>query len=236
MKADREVFVERALSILGAKEQAVGSDVVWSQTVNFYPQHWTDRWPAEVEIPPLLANCKADEGRSVSRKRLFELGESVSTKADALNFYFAVCAWGAGTSALSVSRRIRSLKEPDGSDKIHEALQAVKELDGDKAYSAFNDGSQHRVPYLGPAFFTKLMYFLAGQPSTDNTRHPLILDSLVARALGWSKTSGWKTEEYSLYLDVIEDVHRRWKAKVPTDVIEYMLFQSIRRPSSFPSI
>ncbi|WP_412778880.1 hypothetical protein [Corynebacterium liangguodongii] len=35
----------------------------------------------------------------MSRQRLFELGESVETEAEAVSFYVAVCSWGAGMSA-----------------------------------------------------------------------------------------------------------------------------------------
>lgn len=38
---------------------------------------------------------------------LFELADGIETEADALNFYVAVCAWGAGTYAQQVARKWR---------------------------------------------------------------------------------------------------------------------------------
>lgn len=74
----------------------------------------------------------------------------------------------------------------------------------DEGYSMFNNYSQARIKYLGPAFFTELLYFPAGRLTPSDIRHPLILNKRVAAALGWRKTYEWRSVEYSQYLDLVE--------------------------------
>lgn len=103
-----------------------------------------------------------------------------------------------------------------------------------EVYRQFSRGGRWWIKYLGPAFFTKLMYFAAGTPAapatvtseadTSAVTQPLILDGRVARALGWSKRWGWNPEQYGEYLDVAEGLRDRWCPQLPVDVVEYQLF------------
>ncbi|MFJ9360754.1 8-oxoguanine DNA glycosylase OGG fold protein [Streptomyces mirabilis] len=66
------------------------------------------------------------------------------------------------------------------------------------AYWAFNN--DQRIPHLGPAFFTKVLYF-AGHDTAAARHCPVILDSVVSRALkaedavdvSWPG-NGWTTD------------------------------------------
>lgn len=104
------------------------------------------------------------------------------------------------------------------------------------SYRAFNAVSLRKIKWLGPAYFTKLLHFRAGRPDASGKQYPLILDSRVAEALGWSKTTGWTSSEYSTYLDLIDAVHQRWRPDLPVDIVEYQLFMSAgtRKPPSIP--
>jgi hypothetical protein len=61
------------------------------------------------------------------------------------------------------------------------------------------------VDGLGPAFFTKFLYFV-GYDHTPEGPRPLILDQYVAKGLndirghGW-RTTGWTADQYAAYLD-----------------------------------
>lgn len=214
------------LAVLGPVEEAVSPDTVWGQTEIFYPERWVKRWPEELPLPDFLE--RPEEALSVSRQRLFELGKSVETEEDAVSFYVAVCSWGAGTDAQQTYRCVQPLYQPGAPGKLLEGLKVASTGSAVDGYFAFNNYSQARVKYLGPAFFTKLLYFATGRPTPADTRHPLILDRRVAVALGWTKTSDWRTSEYSRYLDLVEQLHERWRPDLPTDVIEYTLFHSGR--------
>lgn len=148
----------------------------------------------------------------------------------------SLCApGGAGTDAQQTYRCVQPLHQPGAPRKLLEGLRVASNGSGVDGYFRFNNYSQARIKYLGPAFFTKLLYFAAGRPAPADTRHPLILDRRVAVALGWTKTSGWSTAEYSDYLDLVEALHERWRPDLPTDVIEYTLFHAGRTPNA-PSI
>lgn len=222
-----------ALTLLGPAEEATPAEQVWAQSSEFFLTHWTSRWPDSLLLPPVLG--RPEEVLSVSRKALFELGESLESEADAVNFYVAVCAWGAGTSAQQTHRSIRPLLEPGAPQRLLEGLRVAATRTADEGYSMFSETGPARIKYLGPAFFTKLLYFAAGLPSPADTRHPLILDTRVAVALGWKKLAGWSAAEYSGYLDLVEQLHQQWRPDLPTDVIEYTLFRAGRAPSA-PSI
>lgn len=222
-----------ALAVLGSPEEAVSTDTVWGQTEIFYRERWTKRWPEGLPLPWFLE--REESALSVSRQRLFELGESVETEEDAVSFYVAVCSWGAGTSALQTSRSVRPLHEPGAPEKLLEGLRFASSGSGVEGYAMFGHSGPAKIKGLGPAFFTKLLYFAAGRPTPADTRHPLILDRRVAHALGWAKRAGWRTAEYSQYLDLVEQLHARWRPDLPTDVIEYTLFHAERAPDT-PSI
>jgi hypothetical protein len=92
------------------------------------------------------------------------------------------------------------------------------------AYSRFLRGGESNVTWLGPAFFTKLLYF-AGFDRTPGPQ-PLILDRFVAKTLGW-RTTGWTATDYGTYLDAATS----WAGEYATtpDVVERTLFEIGKR-------
>ncbi|WP_087062838.1 8-oxoguanine DNA glycosylase OGG fold protein [Corynebacterium glutamicum] len=222
-----------ALAVLGSPEEAVSPDNGWGQTEIFYPERWTKRWPEGLSLPWFLE--REESALSVSRQRLFELGDSVETEEDAVSFYVAVCSWGAGTSAQQTYRCAQPLHQPGAPGRLLEGLKVAAAGSAEEGYFTFNHSGPAKIRGLGPAFFTKLLYFAAGRPGPADVRHPLILDKRVAHALGWAKRAGWRTAEYSQYLDLVEQLHARWRPDLPTDVIEYTLFHAERAPDT-PSI
>lgn len=188
--------------------------------VKIAPQQWETRFERARAAGVSLSQPEALP-QTLCREELFALGAQVPAGGAEvlLHFYIAVCAWGGGTSARSTARTFAPLLQPDALDRISAALAAPNP---EGQYRAFNTHSQAKVKGLGPAFFTKLMHFAA--PTLDTgSRLPLILDARVARSLG-VKTSGWSTQEYVDYLELLHTFQTgRWSA-APLDAIEYALF------------
>lgn len=177
---------------------------------------------------------RADEGyASISRRQLFEQADRAAESPEsALQLLWQSLAWGAGTSARNMHRRLDSVKARP--DEVAEELVRVageSRKDAAAAYEALRPGGRTLIKYLGPAFFTKFLYF-AGQGNAD---HPcLILDARVAQSLhrhGWDSLrsgGGWPAATYERYTDLLH----RWAGDLSTsdrtvaaDEIELWLFE-----------
>ncbi|MEZ2190089.1 hypothetical protein [Corynebacterium sp. CCM 9204] len=218
------------------------AELVSRQRERFRPSDWIGQWdkdpdPVPFPPPPFLTDQPDHEYLSVTRERLFELGENIcdGTETDVLNFYVAVYAWGAAQANLQIYRGVQPLKDPRTPGRLLAGLRAGRES-AEAGYRAFHTGGAAKIHKLGPSFFTKLLYFAAGRSAPSDERHPLILDSRVANALGWNTTDGWSVAQYARYLDTVRVVREHWgREDLPTDVIEYLLFQADRFPYA-PSI
>jgi hypothetical protein len=82
------------------------------------------------------------------------------------------------------------------------------------------------VPEIGPAFFTKFLYF-GGWDAKRYLWQPLIMDERVVRALNRKTDREWSYEitsdQYSDYLDLVRDSAQ--ELETTEDVIERRLFQ-----------
>jgi hypothetical protein len=207
-------------------------DLVLRQRFEYLTSHWSRRWPAHQpsDIPAL------DGGRlSVSRAELFTEANSVVTELDAINFYVRVCAWGTGTGARGVARSVRALDAADAGKKLLTSFGLAREGQAIEAYRRLNTKHDLKIPYFGPAFFTKWLYFAGYECEAaivDGGRfRPLILDARVAQSLGWRQT-GWSSSEYLNYLKVARALQERWCPRESVHVIEYALFD--RSPNGDP--
>jgi hypothetical protein len=110
---------------------------------------------------------------------------------------------------------------------------ALSRSDPEQAYNTLFPHDRTAISYLGPAFFTKYLYFAGA----GDAEHPcLILDSRVASALvrppiNWDSLSpngNWPAPTYSRYLALIQ----RWRCELTAekgstlraDVLERWLF------------
>ncbi|NKG19892.1 hypothetical protein HED64_04095 [Paeniglutamicibacter sp. ANT13_2] len=182
------------------------------------------------QIPPILESVGLDaRGRKrLTREDLFILGQRINTAADAIEFYVAVCSWGVGNKARDVYRRVAPLRHPDAGKRL---LRGIKKLQGPggsaiAGYDAFRSTDTAYLTGLGPAFFTKLLYFAAREPTTDHNGHPLILDQRIAKAIGWPAKTWWSTAEYEDYLAVMDETRRLFDPVPRADRLEYALFSS----------
>ncbi|WP_345446596.1 hypothetical protein [Rothia endophytica] len=140
---------------------------VENHAIRFYPRHWLNRWDKNMPVIPSVFQSgeKDSKGRlTLSRGDLFTLGTMVETAQNAVNFYVAVCSWDAGAKARDIYRRIPTLSETDVGEKLLGGIMPAKDsnLESEVAYRSFWRREQYRLKGLGPAFFTKLLYFVAG--------------------------------------------------------------------------
>lgn len=166
----------------------------------------------------------------ISRSDLFALAQAVlapdADDATTLSLLWRTLAWGAGTSGRNMRRRMKSVRAdaPGFAILLREAGAAAR-TDPRAAYELMYPARRTAIRFLGPAFFTKFLYFAgAGEPD-----HPsLILDARVAAALSTRcgrdglRYGGWKSETYEAYCALLG----RWSEQhgVRADVIEHRLF------------
>lgn len=181
------------------------------------------------------------ERGSISRGDLFRIARKVReghrSWADMLAHTYA---WGWGGTSLGPSRLARVM-DTNGADKVNEHLaSAVETLDGHGAVAAYwdlNNSSRYRLKHLGPAFFTKFLYFADAGLSPDGVVRPLILDRIVASRVndiidcpGRLRVGGWTTRDYAFYLALMDRLathlnHRDGGGEWATDAVELGIFK-----------
>jgi hypothetical protein len=193
-------------------------------------------------------HCGADR---LTRQELFTLASKVSDASSdevVLTLLLHVLAWGSGLSRRNNGVRISSLVASDTRAEhvvlLRAALQYARDGDVAEAYACLIRRGGGAIPGLGPAFFTKYLYFAgAGRPL-----HPcLILDARVAASLysagwetlprsrsrtGWSYSANWYTATYVGYCQLLsrwaEEESRNASFSVAADEIERALFDGKR--------
>lgn len=190
------------------------------QGFRFYRRHWVDRWPASIPLPSALAQ---DGTNYVDRDSLLRSAPAVTDEQSAVDFFVRVCSWGAGTSAQRVARCVRPLHQAGAAESLLATHALVRSGDAVGAYAALFRGGQHRIKYLGPAFFTKWLYFSGYEEWSADGPAPLILDARVATALGWW-SYGWSATDYSVYLHRAEELRQQWCPAKSAHVVEFALF------------
>jgi hypothetical protein len=132
-----------------------------------------------------------------------------------------------------MSKRLDSVAaDPDRAvSELRRAAVAARTSPAD-AYETLYPSGRTLLKYLGPAFFTKYLYF----SGCGAEMHPcVILDRVTAAALrsrGWDGlgSAGWSTSTYALYCELLtcwaRDTGTRLGRVVSADEIECWLFQS----------
>ncbi|MGW1541376.1 8-oxoguanine DNA glycosylase OGG fold protein [Streptomyces sp. NPDC002309] len=225
MEADRT----SGTVILPAGSPVPGRDDVLGQAIPFDRARWVSLlpdsgwWPGELDACPIVA------GRArVDRSTVFDISRRADTVEGRRHLLTASLVWGSGTKARSVARHTRIFTSSSASDidaHLAAVLRVLRREGAVRAYFAFNN--DERIKFLGPAFFTKVLYF-AGHDHPVGPWRPLILDSVVARSLRaadaevkWSR-GGWTTPRYGRYLSLAHDY--AGVAGVLPDQVEAALF------------
>lgn len=203
------------------------SEAVLGQAVSFNPQTWkrwlpNDLWPDELDL--LQGPGKFHR---INREDVFRLSADVRTPAQAVRCYVAACVWGTGTGGIGVARRARPLRShDDAGQRILKAITTLREDGAVAAYRRLRKGGDTNLRGLGPAFFTKVLYF-AGWDAAPGPR-PLILDQFVVRAFNeqaevtWRTNWTWTHDQYDWYLNTVAGWASSWGTTA--DVVERELF------------
>ncbi|GAB4085058.1 hypothetical protein GCM10028784_16880 [Myceligenerans cantabricum] len=216
---------------------------------------WTDAIRSEglapgkdvaITLPPTM-----DGPSKLTRSALFDMAKRLDAHDDDdqwLVFLWHVLAWGSGRSRRNNRARIRAFADPaNRGDRVLLLRQAAEHARGGdtrSAYSTLIRPGGGTIPAFGPAFFTKFLYFAAGdgpcgEAAPAEGRRCLIFDARVARnlhAAGWttlphrrsSFSANWYTDTYVSYCDLLH----RWAvqqsellgAPVAPDEFERALF------------
>ncbi|MCH6470240.1 8-oxoguanine DNA glycosylase OGG fold protein [Sinomonas terrae] len=226
---------------IGARESYVLDHGFDAKTVGV---DWWNSRLASHGLHQMVQVFKHGQLGRLTRGDLFQLGRAASAplaaEDDVLTFLWHVLAWGTGASQRGNEKRIQSFARPADRARNVALLKRATELalDGDPAgaYSSLIRRGGGQIAGLGPAFFTKFLYFAS--EGTTGTRC-LILDARVASRLaqaGWtslphsgpSYSYNWYTDTYVSYCELLarwaNEETARSKSEVWPDEIERALF------------
>jgi hypothetical protein len=177
-------------------------------------ERWWRTALQEAGLPGSHPECNGH----LSRSDLFEIGEqAASSPAAARELLWASLSWSTGLRERNSRRQIESVaRDAEGIGALLVQAATVARKDAEQAYELLRTRGRNTIPYLGPPFFTKFLYFSGGGAAS----HPcLILDSRVAETLqrycGWKSLTGrswWTAWTYGRYCALVH----RWTAELST--------------------
>ncbi len=192
---------------------------------------------------PVVADT-SDEGKrrsadgrpAISRAQLFGLAAQATSDdsgVGALRLLWHTLAWGTGTGERNNNRRLDAVAlDPAGAAKILREAGQLAATDPEAAFARLRPGRRNVVSSLGPAFFTKYLYFSGAGEANHRS---LILDARVATALnercGWKtldRQGPWPAVTYARYCKLLADWAREAKTDNRTlaaDELERWLFE-----------
>lgn len=172
----------------------------------------------------------------ISRHHVFALGDKSIDSENAIQLFYYSCAWGLGLKARNLRRRLRNLAQHRqlADDLLTRAWTSVRQKEDPRSsYEVLTTSrGAGRIPWFGPAFSTKFLYFAQGL--TDEPQLA-ILDQVVARNLRcdtWpnSPAAAWWPDTYRRYCDLLSrwakeaSKHPEVDGPVRTDDVEFALF------------
>lgn len=190
-------------------------------------------WQRYLAVMPAGVAVRPAEG-VITRSALFKLAEvdrEEQSQRSALDLFWNTMAWGIAGTWRNIPRLANGVAADV--DRAAEALRQAQRLSfaGEVrgSYQALN-GS---IKYLGPAFFTKFLYFTADR---SQAAYALILDERVRVA--WQILTGEELQasssaDYARYCHAAGDSGRR--AGLQPDEVEACLYHLGRRARSYTS-
>lgn len=245
---------DRLLAWAGTHEAAAGGveNIVESHTVSLKADTWRDLLK---DAPDLLQAATKTGG--ISRKDVTAVATSSADTDEWVPLLNASYAWGQGRNGYGPSRlrAIHAGAASAGVDietTLNEAVDTMRAGTAVDAYARL-DGA---IPDLGPAFFTKFLYFAGTRVAPASGPAPLVLDAVVAGRLAsltaaraaaaglpdpdglsswlWTNTD-WSPYRYGVWLDYAQAATRQLVPRNPeehawpdrADLVELALFQGI---------
>jgi hypothetical protein len=206
----------------------------------------------EINVEDWIYNHKFDVGRSWWTRALQDRGfddtlvgdtmrrgdvfaladQAVDDPNGALNLLWNALAWGSGSRRRNNKARIASVaRDRDTAAGILQRAAELSRTDPLAAYDTLYPQNSTAISYLGPAFFTKFLYFAGGGAAGHQC---CILDENVALAL--HKTCGWQSLPLKNWLATAYERYAallaRWVCEHSLqrrDVIERWLFEEGKR-------
>lgn len=128
---------------------------------------WNQWFDGDPDVPAIVSEFPS----SITRDQVASLYHSGNFR----RLFLATMIWGYSTSGFGPYRTKKILSYPQTDQKIQIAAELVAEGKVKVAYESME------IPRLGPAFFTKLLYFIGLGAKIEPL--PVILDSRVASGL-----------------------------------------------------
>jgi hypothetical protein len=204
------------------------AEAVAGQEIRFSAASWSGAIEA-LSLPGRPPTASGSNGVStMTRSDVWGCAESLGSDPDAVfTLLWHALAWGTGTRMFRIGRRLGGIAADVAAARNSLTKAAgLSRTDPGGAYDLLLRPSPCSIKYLGPAFFTKFLYFAGG----GEPDHPcLILDARVAKSLhtiGWTSlnTRGpWPTKTYLRYLGLMS----RWAGEhnVAPDELERTLYK-----------
>jgi hypothetical protein len=192
----------------------------------------------EVDAWPTSWHDGLVNAESLCRADVFQVAD-VWRRGDARSreLLVATLVWGYGPVGYGPTRLGRVLATSDLDGRLDRALAPIRADVPDRqdllmAYRLLRDPTQSKLDSLGPAFFTKLLYF-AGYRRGVGGVQPLILDSVIASCLPSDLpirrpsrgVALWRSDEWLAYLDWVAVDGRE------PDAVEMAMFEQARNAS-----
>lgn len=171
-------------------------------------------------------------GDSITRGDIFNIAEpALDDPAAALTLLWNALAWGSDGSQRNNKARIASIAaDPDSAGALLQQAARLSREDPRAAYELLRPNNTTAIKDLGPAFFTKYLYFAGG----GHAHHRCcILDRNVAASL--NRTCGWMSlpinegnwlatayERYAILMDRWVEEHQLPRH----DLVERWLFEN----------
>ncbi|MFF9091351.1 hypothetical protein ACF1BE_34355 [Streptomyces sp. NPDC014991] len=220
--------------------------------VKYVPAQWADIEP----WPHLFPTQRHGTAAMVSRAQVVAAVGAAVERQEWSEALVASYVWGQGRIGYGPHRLKEILKGQTIDRAVAQAAKALREDGAVAAYRTMNGA----VKGLGPAFFTKFLYFLALVTDSSEAPRALILDQRVARVLrlhaarieaGIGPTSaeaiaawtwsdgGWTPHRYDVYLRWMNTAAGQlasagigWPDSPSPDLLELALFNGAWDPTT----
>jgi hypothetical protein len=191
---------------------AGGEEKAYDNWAKYRSAWWTRYFTGELAYfwPSRLDESEPDAGgyRWISRSGVFDIAATESEHRE-LHTAVAAYVWGVGfNSRMSIGRLVRAFttNAETVEGNLRRGATILAQEGAVAAYESMLAGGSAQTKYMGPAYFTKYLFF-TGYQDTGAELRPLILDKRVASALRERGVFGpragnadWPGELYRRYL------------------------------------
>lgn len=168
----------------------------------------------------------AIDSAELNRDALFALAARCRENADAdwVSFLWHVLAWGVMGDYRNAPTIVASAASADERVRLNDILCRAAEASHRGEIRSAYTAIRGKVSRLGPAFFSKFLYFTANRESSDPSS--VILDSRVSAAAFTLTGRDYSDEKAATYERFCNDMHM-WSRQfdAPADVIEFRMYQ-----------